>query len=118
MEEAKTTRTLEYINDCVRNNYRHDPTYTERKIRNPFKVALKIYSDIPDDIEMKQTLKSELDTIADELGNQPPEMWGVIWIRFGDSFARHFPTTSIPPWAETGLDRFTGKLNDPDDYSS
>ena len=81
MEEAKITRTLEYINDCVRNNYRHDPTYTERKIRNPFKVALKIYSDIPDDIEMKQTLKSELDTIADELGNQPPKCGE--WFGFG-----------------------------------
>lgn len=113
-------KTIEYANDRIQITYNQHPSYSEKKIRNPFKVALKIYALVPDELEWKVNMKSDLDAIACRYGHFAPELWSEIWRALDMLLAKYYDNrfgNDLPTWAQQGLERFMRKEDDPDDYS-
>lgn len=113
-------KTIEYVTEKTQFMYDHHPEYSANKIRNPFKVALKIYKLVPDEIEWKVDMKRDLDAIAYKYGHFAPELWSYMWRALDGVVNKYYDDRfgeSLPEWAQKGVDRLMKTEDDPDDYS-
>jgi hypothetical protein len=118
--QMKYRKTIEYANESTQYTYSIHPEYTENKKRNPFKVALKIYALVPDEMEWKVDMKRDLDEIGYKYGHFAPELWFEIWGAFDGVINKYYDARfgdNLPEWAQKGVDRLMAVNEDPDDYS-
>ncbi len=111
---------IEYVSNMISHIYTTCPMYTEKKIRNPHKVMLKLYLEIPETYESKQKFKHDLDTIASQTFCTSPENWHTVWRKYSATLSEYFNAEKFPEkpdWLVRMLTRFLNKQDDVDDYS-
>jgi hypothetical protein len=108
-------KTLEEATHLVSNIYSVQPTLKET--RNPFRVALKVYNLIPNNIQEKHQLKKELDAYIAPQCYSAPETWRDLWSDIAILLEKHIGQYKTE-WNEKIVLTFNAKQTiDEEDYT-